>query len=113
MPTDQPTVAPTGKPTRTPTRMPTLAPTTGSPTPVPTTVEPTMSPTGFLDSCAEEPPSCTLEPDDGKDRVTFCLKLGDEQSEECVLVENVQILLDLGRCRVPHCSASKFATTDF
>ena len=74
-----------------------MVPTTATPTVVPTTAEPTMSPTGYLDECEEEPPSCSLDPDDGEDRVTFCLVIGGKQSEECVLLEEVRILLDLGK----------------
>lgn len=102
-PTNLPTTQPTIAPTKFPTRQPTVAPTTGTPTMVPTTGQPTMSPSGFLDSCDEEPPSCTLTPDDGEDRVIFCLQFGDKQSEQCVLLEAVQGLLDLGKSsqRVP------------
>ena len=64
---------------------------------MPTTAEPTISPTGYLDDCEEEPPRCSLDPDDGEDRVTFCLVIGGQQSEECVLVEEVRILLSLGK----------------
>lgn len=64
---------------------------------VPTTAQPTMTPTGSLDGCDVEPPTCTLVPDDEDDRVTFCLVIGGLQSEECVRVEEVRILLELGK----------------
>ena len=55
-----------------------------------------MAPTGALDGCEVEPPSCTLSPPDGADRVTFCLVIGDIQVELCVLTENVLGLLERG-----------------
>ena len=92
-PTNQPSVGPTVSPSS----QPTVVPTTAAPTMVPTTGQPTMSPTGSLDACEAEPPSCTLDPDDGEDRVTFCLAVGEIQSEACVLVEEVRVLLQLGK----------------
>jgi hypothetical protein len=59
---------------------------------------PSSSPTGFLDGCAELPPSCSLNgnPDD-EDRVIFCLAIsGGIQVELCVLVEDVKNLLGRG-----------------
>ena len=95
-PSASPTNQPTSSPTISPTVSPTMAPTTLAPTMVPTTAQPTMFPTGALDECEVEPPSCTIDPNDGLDRVTFCLEIGGLQSEECVLVENVRILIVLG-----------------
>ena len=54
---------------------------------------PTIDP---LENCEDEPPSCTLDPDDGEDRVTFCVEFGGQQEEVCVLVENVDALLAIG-----------------
>ena len=93
-----PTAQPSSNPTASPTAPPSMPPTTATPTMVPTTAQPTMSPTGFLDGCDVEPPSCSVEPDDGEDRVTFCLVIVGLESEECVLIENVRVLLDLGKC---------------
>ena len=84
-----------GVPSRIATRAPSIQPSglpiTETPSLLPTGVEPTESPTGALDQCEEPPPIC----DEGK--VTFCIVIGDEQSEQCVPIENVQLLLDLGR----------------
>lgn len=97
-PSSSPSIRPTQQPSLVPTTRPTLAPTSSVPTLRPSTGRPTTSPTGFLDSCPVEPPTCT-EPDDGQDRVIFCIQLGALLSEECVLVEDVQTLLDLGEQR--------------
>ena len=58
---------------------------------------PTPAPTEPLDGCEVEPPSCSLTPPDGADRVTFCLLLGNTTIELCVIIENVPRLLDLGK----------------
>ncbi|CAB9519918.1 ECF subfamily RNA polymerase sigma-24 subunit [Seminavis robusta] len=75
-------------PSLTPSSVPTFSPTT----------TPTQAPTGFLDGCVIEPPVCVLDPDDGEDRVSFCLVIGNSQIELCVRVENVQDLLERGYC---------------
>ena len=92
-PSDSPTDVPAGSPSSSPSNKPSKQPAI-----VPTAGQPTQSPTGPLEGCPlPPPPSCIVDPDDGEERVTFCLQLGDKETEECVLVENVQTLLDLGK----------------
>ena len=93
MPTEQPTVTPS----TVPTEFPTLAPTSG---------QPTASPTGFLESCEDPPPPCS---EDGVDGVLFCFEFGEVQSEQCVVIEKVQIFLDLGKSAVTLQQDKKFS----
>lgn len=49
-----------------------------------------------LEGCEIEPPSCSIAPDGGADRVVVCIEFGRTQAELCILLANVQIMLDLG-----------------
>ena len=90
-----PSEAPSMSPTRQPTGMPSVTPTSA----------PTAAPTGALDLCELVPPSCTIEPDDGEDRVTFCLVIVI-QIERCVLEQNVRSLISLGKANLFHVISS-------
>ncbi|CAB9509709.1 Nidogen-like [Seminavis robusta] len=76
-PTDMPSLAPTFAPTSSPSSKPSMVP----------TVDP-------LGGCPEDPPECSIDPDDAKNRVLFCIVLGGQQQEVCVLVEYIQPLVD-------------------
>lgn len=90
-----PTLTPSASPSELPSSSPTLSP-TESPSLTPTSA-PSMVPTGALDDCPVDPPTCEVVPDDGEERVVFCVVIGGVQFERCVVKEVVKYLLQGGK----------------